>query len=83
MTVDVERQLQMHRAYPDALATAGECIHGVIGGEIVRPWTGNPGVRAVPASAPGVLVAAPVPPATMTWTPGYWSAWPAGGGTTR
>jgi hypothetical protein len=29
-------------AYAVALATAGECIHGVIGGEIVRPWTGNP-----------------------------------------
>jgi hypothetical protein len=29
-------------AYAEVLATAGECIHGVIGGEIVRPWIGNP-----------------------------------------
>ena len=43
MTVDVERQLQVHRAYQDTLRTAGECMHGVVGGEIVRPWTGTPG----------------------------------------
>jgi len=42
-----EQQLEAYsRArhyYAEALATAGECIHGVIGGEIVRPWIGNPG----------------------------------------
>lgn len=41
-----EQQLQdvarARHAYAEALATAGECIHGVIGGEIVRPWIGNP-----------------------------------------
>lgn len=33
---------QLRAAYLDTLATAGECMHGVPGGEIVRPWTGTP-----------------------------------------
>ena len=30
------------RPYDDAVRTAGECIHGLEGGDIVRPWTGSP-----------------------------------------
>jgi hypothetical protein len=37
-----EQQLRANLAYQDALATAGECIHGQPGGELVRPWTGTP-----------------------------------------
>lgn len=42
MTADLGQQLRVNLAYQDALTTAGECIHGVTGGELVRPWTGTP-----------------------------------------
>jgi hypothetical protein len=29
-------------AYTAALRTALECLHGVQGGDLVRPWTGTP-----------------------------------------
>lgn len=29
-------------AYRRAVRTGGDCIHGQLGGDIVRPWTGTP-----------------------------------------
>lgn len=37
-----QRQLEANLAYQDTLRTAGECMHGVTAGELVRPWTGTP-----------------------------------------
>jgi hypothetical protein len=30
------------KAYDNAVRTAADCIHGVQGGDIVRPWTAKP-----------------------------------------
>lgn len=35
-------RLAANLAYNDALRTAGNCQHGVLGGELVRPWCGTP-----------------------------------------
>lgn len=42
MTTAAERAVRATLAYNDALRTAGACQHGVLAGELVRPWCNTP-----------------------------------------